>query len=150
MAAGAACAFKALTVTLREGLESFQSCRQDLDPPRKSQVLPNYLSILTAHSGRKMKHYIIVKCKAIIVQQQLQRGQSLDLLVKSEWFQRDEGNDSITQGFTEGTQILSVLQVDYQLGVESVPGCVLDSLKISGTHRARQYSHDNDSLPVLF
>lgn len=70
----------------------------------------------------------------------------MDLLVKCEWFQRDEGNDSIAQRFTEGTQILSVLQVDYQLGVESVPGRVLDSLEISGRQRTKEYRHNDDSL----
>lgn len=69
----------------------------------------------------------------IIVQQ---RSQSLDLLVERERFQRDERNDRVTQRFAEGAQILSVLQVDDQLGMEPVPGRVLHSLEISGTHRA--------------
>ena len=51
-------------------------------------------------------------------------------LVESEWFQGDEGHHGIAQGLAEGTQVLAVLQVNDQLGVETVPGRVLDRLKI--------------------
>lgn len=59
----------------------------------------------------------------------------LGLLVKCQWFQRDERDDSIAQRFAKRTQVLPILQVNDQLCVEPVPGRILNGLKISEWHR---------------
>lgn len=58
-----------------------------------------------------------------------------NLLVKHQWFQRYERDNSVAQRLAQGTQILPILQVDDQLSMEPVPGCVLNSLKISENYR---------------
>jgi hypothetical protein len=75
---------------------------------------------------------IKIKCfavsqHAVILRELVPGGRSL---VDGEGLQGHEGHHGVAQRLAEGTQVLAVLQVDDQLGVEAVPGRVLDGLEV--------------------
>lgn len=114
-----------LTIVLSDWLESFNPGTEDLDPARQGQMLSNYLCVFTTHR----KQIICIYSAQPILD--WPEDNELDLLVKWQWFQWDEGDNSVAQRFTQGAQVLSILQVNDQLSVKPVPGCILNSLKIS-------------------
>lgn len=89
-------------------------------------MLANYFCIF-ATEERKEGHILTFGLSVLTGLSQVGR---LDLLIEDERLQSDERDHGVAQRLAEGTQVLAVLQVDDQLGVESIPGLILDRLKI--------------------